>query len=114
MRGFVSLDPMPVAPKLVRYLVLLLALPLAGCFDQQQAQMAKCKLDAQAAGIAPETLGAGTKYMSSCMVAAGYQINFGHPKCQPTADLPVWMNVYCFNPAKPFQKLLYRVEMPFR
>jgi hypothetical protein len=96
-----------------KFAIVLLALPLAACFDKQETQLAKCDLETQLAGIDPgsET---GIERMRLCMHAGGYQRDTDHEICRADEALQPSIEVFCYSPAEPIPKWLHQVEMYFR
>jgi hypothetical protein len=107
-----------------RFAFVSLAFLLAGCLEQQGAQLAKCKLETLSAGIDPDTVdwvgvdprrrGEGAQRMTLCMRAGGYEMDAGPAMCQPEPERPMWLNAACYAPADPFSKWLWQLELRFR
>ena len=57
--------------------MLLLVVPLAGCLEEQETQLAKCKFQTMTAGLNIEE-GVGAQRVQLCMAAAGYEMDV-HP-----------------------------------
>jgi hypothetical protein len=94
--------------------VVLLALPLAGCFDDQKAALAKCKLDARRTYPSEKWLdiGPAASYIETCMQAAGYDVDHQQKRCKlnmAAYDLPT--NALCYRPAGRISNVIYEVEM---
>lgn len=100
------------------FLSLLLVLPLAGCFSDQQKQLASCEADGVAAFPKPKP-GQIFKFSQSCMDKAGYRFigwNEGVVcdmgalvRGQSTAGATI-----CFEPKGWLALKLYRLEVPAR
>lgn len=98
-----------------RLAILLLTIPLAGCFTDQKQAVAKCEMDTFR--VYPDqrtryTI-AAENYLELCMTAAGYDFDISSAKCQPqmggafvSADQPS-----CYVPSNPGGKLGYQIEM---
>jgi hypothetical protein len=97
-----------------RWLVLLLVLPLAACFDQQEAQLAKCQRETQPIGYPFDMRGFNADLMDICMRVAGYRFDVSHKDCELKPGIPLRVNAYCYVPAAPIQYWLYRTEMMFQ
>jgi hypothetical protein len=97
-----------------RYLVfLLLALPLAACFDQQEAQLEKCRRETQPIGYPSDMGGFNADLMDVCMRDAGYHYDVSHKNCELKPSVPLRVNAYCYVPATKVKYWLYRAEMVF-
>src|SRR5665647_3512180 len=96
-----------------RCLILLLVLPLAGCFDQQEAQLAECKRLTQPIGYPSNMRGFNADLMDNCMREAGYRFDVSHKDRELKPGIPLRVNAYCYVPAMPIQYWLYRTEMLF-
>lgn len=97
-----------------RCLVLLLVLPLAGCFEQQEAQLAKCQRETQPIGYPNDMRGFNADLMDNCMSTAGYRFDISHNDCELKPGIPIRVNAYCYVPAGAIQYWLYRTEMMLR
>lgn len=94
--------------------VLLLMLPLAGCFNDQKERLAQCELDAQRQHIRPDD---EPRYESTCMMAHGYENSFADKRCQHASELdsfledfPFYMAARSFIARIP-QQILFRVGL---
>lgn len=93
------------------FAVTVLALFLSGCFSNQKKQLATCVLDAQK--LYPDSdkapVGQSSKYVETCMNAAGYEWSMHHKKC--FAGLRASENPYCYIPVGRFERWIYEMEM---
>ena len=98
------------------FLPLLLALPLAGCFADQKAQLATCET------AAPRT-GAGQPFQSirNCMDQAGYRfigwddgVVCGLGAVVKGRRLADGTDALCFEPKGWLALKIYRIEVPTR
>ena len=96
-----------------RYLILLVGLLLAGCFDQQAAQLTKCQRETQPIGYPFDMWGFNADLMDICMREAGYRLDVNHKGCELKPGIPVRVNAYCYVPSDPVQYWVYRTEMIF-
>ena len=100
-----------------RCLALLLALPLMGCFADQQQQLAKCIADAELEHENETWLVQGSRqqYVWLCMAASGYRINHRQDACgktlSPMADTPLYAQ--CYEPIARFSLLIHKLETRF-
>jgi len=90
---------------------LLLTLPLAGCFDDQQVHLGKCQYEAQKSY--PDTQLSMSQTMARmiklCMKANGYEFEILGKKC--VVDMETEANPYCYRPTRSFEALLFDLEM---
>jgi len=101
-------------------LPLLLLLPLAGCFGDQQKQLAACEADA-AHAFPHAAPGQPLKSIQACMEKAGYRFigwNDG-VVCDMNALIRGKLSatggdVLCFEPTGWLERKLYRLEVPER
>ena len=101
-------------------LPLLTLLPLAGCYSDQQKQLAVCEADA-ARAFPRATPGQPLKAVQTCMDSAGYDFigwNDG-VFCDMTALVKgkpsaTGGDVLCFEPRGWLAKKLYRLEVPVK
>jgi hypothetical protein len=98
-------------PNMRQCMSVLLVLSLAGCFDQQEAQLAKCKRETQPIGYPYDMTGFNADLMDNCMSMAGYRFDISHKDCELRPGIPLRVNAYCYVPAGPVQYWLYRAEM---
>jgi hypothetical protein len=96
-----------------KFLIPLIAIPLVGCFEQQETQLAKCELEAQSSGIELVSE-AGAQRMTLCMRAAGYERDAGPMMCQSLPGKPTWIGAACYAPADPLSKWFWQLELRFR
>ena len=95
-----------------RAFVALIALPLSGCFADQEQQVASCENEAMHTHPR-EQLSTGAHigdYMQTCMEAHGYDWNLTDKRCRVTNT--VERNPYCYTPSDPLDRLLYLIEEP--
>jgi hypothetical protein len=98
-----------------RYLILLIALLLAGCdADQKQVQLARCVYDAETSYPSATWLLGDTRqsYVWLCMAAHGYTLNRGQDTCVGKFSLANDAVLYaqCYEPSAKFSSLLYQLE----
>lgn len=93
------------------WLAALLSLPLAACFSDQRTQMAKCQVEANA--IAPDSSDflRNERQVRLCMEGAGYRRDLAHRICEPTMQMSVALNMYCYVPSGRVARWVYFVEM---
>jgi hypothetical protein len=96
--------------------LLLLTLPLAGCYAGQQKQLASCEASAAAAFPKPVP-GQPFKAIQACMDSAGY--NFIGWRDGVVCDMGAVIRgtssagaVVCFEPKNWLELKLYRIEVP--
>ena len=101
--------------KIGRYFLLILWLPLSACFDNQEKQIANCKLHTLEAGVNPESIGhwQGSQRMPECMAAAGYVMGGSNPKCTASAG-PAWVNANCYERASRLRTWFRSLEFRWR
>jgi hypothetical protein len=90
--------------------IVLIALPLSGCFVDQEQQVASCEFHARQT-YPREQLATGVHigdYMQTCMKAHGYDWNLTDKRCQVTRT--VERNPYCYMPDNSLDRLLYLIE----
>lgn len=100
--------------------LLLLALPLAGCYTDQKKQLATCEVNAARAFPRPVP-GQPFKTIKACMSAAGYDFigwNTGIV-CDMGAVVrgqasATGTDAMCFEPAGWLARRIYRIEVPLR
>ena len=105
-------------PRLRHLLPLLLLLPLAGCFSDQQKQLLSCQADAARAFPRPPP-GQPFKSVQACMEKSGYRFigwNDG-VVCDMSAlvrgkSSSTGGDVLCFEPTGWLARKLYRMEVP--
>ena len=98
-----------------RYLILLIALPLAGCYaDRKQEQLARCVYDAETSyPNATWLLGdARQSYVWLCMAAQGYTLSRARNTCTGNYSLASDAVLYaqCYQPSAKFPSLVYKFE----
>jgi hypothetical protein len=113
-------DPKLKAPmsRLRPLLVLLLLLPLAGCFSDQEKQLVTCQSDAAAATPKP-TAGQAFDRVRACMDKAGYRF-IGWDDGVVCGLAPLMRGqlgdggiaTLCFEPKSWLARRLYRLEVP--
>src|SRR5438132_8039635 len=115
------------------YASLLLAMPLAGCFSDQEAQMAKCQYEVQRAfpnenfslivssivtrggNLDPTTDAleiSMLRLVEACMKGNGYEWLPGrdlHPRCNSVSRLAGPLSAFCYRPTG--GPLTYRLEL---
>ena len=96
------------------YLLLLLPLLLAGCFDQQTDQLKKCEQQTHPLGYPSNMGGFNADLMDACMKDAGYRFDVSHSFCEQKPGISLKVNAYCYVPDTPIRYWIYRVEMMFR
>ena len=101
-----------------KLLILLIAIPLAGCFEGIGAiktDAAKCELATMTAGFDPSRSIKGENLMILCMRAAGYELAWEAmpPSCMQSSEV-MWLNGACYAPTDPFSKWLWQLELRFR
>lgn len=96
-----------------QFLILLSALLLASCFDQQADQLAKCEQQTHPIGYPSNMGGFNADLMDACMRVAGYRFDINHKNCEQKPGIPLQVNAYCYIPAMPIQYWIYRIEMMF-
>jgi hypothetical protein len=98
-----------------RCLILLLALPLTGCFADQQLQLGRCMVDAESKYPNATWWVGGERqnYVWLCMAANGYELNRWQKSCRalisPTPDTVLYPQ--CYQPVGKFVSLLYKLEV---
>jgi hypothetical protein len=92
-------------------LVILVILPLFGCFDDQKRQLAQCRLDASKPPL-PTGIYQPTSQIRLCMEAAGYDwVGFDQDeRCNPSDSLAGNPNPFCFRPSGFFARLAFRID----
>jgi len=93
-----------------RAFIVLIALPLSGCFVDQEQQVASCEFHARQT-YPREQLATGVHigdYMQTCMKGHGYDWNLTDKRCQVTRT--VERNPYCYMPDNSLDRLLYLIE----
>ncbi len=96
-----------------RAALILLVLPLSGCFAEQKQQIAACKLEAQRLypNDQPESNRFGN-YITTCMEAHGYESKIPSKGCfvpHLSAD-----NAACYQPGTWLGRIGYQIEMAFK
>src|SRR5262245_51682497 len=97
-----------------RCLVLLLALPLTGCFADQQQQLAKCIAEAELEHENETWLthNARQNYVWLCMAVNGYRLNGRQENCRqtiwPMGDAALYAQ--CYEPIGRFSGLIHKLE----
>ena len=100
-----------------RWMVILLFLPLCGCFADQKKQLAACELDARRAlgtdfTIKQESLNpwnsSGGRFIELCMEAAGYERGVMNDACNPAISFVIQAS--CYQPADWLGQLIYNME----
>ena len=98
------------------FLPLFLALPLAGCFADQKAQLAACETAAPKAGASQPF-----QAIQSCMDRAGYRfigwddgVSCGLGAVVKGRPLTDGTDALCFEPKNWLALKLYRIEVPTR
>ena len=100
-----------------RCLILLLALPLMGCFADQQQQLAKCIAEAELEHENETWLIADARqtYVWLCMAAYGYRLNRQQSICHhtipPMGDAALYAQ--CYQPGGRFSLLIHKLEIKF-
>jgi hypothetical protein len=109
------------------FLALLLTLPLAACFSDNETNIARCQREmareiatfdpssAQNEKLARSPLplsmwGKEEAYMVMCMKAAGYVHDVSPAKCDPN-QASIFKNPYCYAPRGRLENLLFQVEL---
>jgi hypothetical protein len=94
-----------------RFAVLLLVWPLAGCFEDQQKQVATCELAAIKTYPDEQLVVGGhvEHYIISCMAAHGYNWDIHHKRCDVTNAMA--KNPYCYVPSGKLAQLVYSLEI---
>lgn len=85
-------------------------LPLAGCFRDQEQQVAACEIEALKT-YRGETLESSTRvgsFMRLCMAAHGYVWNMQDKRC--IVDFPLERDPYCYVPDNPIGRWVYYLE----
>jgi hypothetical protein len=98
--------------KMNRALIPLIALPLSGCFADQEQLVASCESEATQT-YPRERLSTSAyigDYMQACMQAHGYYWSLADKRCQVTST--VERNPYCYAPDNWLNRLLYVLEEP--
>jgi hypothetical protein len=95
-----------------------LALPLASCVGDNDAQIAKCHremLEAQPeVARNPRTFyQEHTEYMLTCMSSGGFVHDDSPTQCDPEKG-PIFDSPYCYAPTKTLPRLLLKAELLFR
>jgi hypothetical protein len=92
--------------------ILLLLLPLGGCFPAQKQDLAKCVSEGTKAtpvdGLSDpdERHDAIGESVVDCMRRGGYQHSLGDPKCIDDVDF----DVHCYTPKGFWRKVAYSFE----
>jgi hypothetical protein len=100
--------------KSVKGLVLLsLALPLAGCMENQERQLAACKLESMRLYEEPQIIDAFhalpyNKYIVTCMAAKGYGMAVRNKKCVTGINFAV--QVDCYTPPGWLERNILELE----
>ena len=95
-----------------RAFIVLIALPLAGYFADQERLVASCEIEAIHT-YPREKLPPGAHvgdYILACMEAHGYDWNLADKRCHITNT--VERNPYCYTPRDPLDRQLYIIEEP--
>jgi hypothetical protein len=90
---------------------ILLALPVAGCFSDQQRQVAACELEAMRLYRGEQlatSAGRMGVYITKCMQAHGYEQDTLQPACRTSFEMEA--DPYCYVPIGWGPRLLYRLE----
>jgi len=98
--------------KMIRAFMVLIALPLAGCFMDQERLVASCEIEAIHT-YPREKLQTGAHvgdYIEACMEAHGYNWNLADRRCHVTST--VERNPYCYTPSNWLDRQLYIIEEP--
>jgi hypothetical protein len=92
--------------------LVLLSLPLAGCFADQKQQLAACKLEA--IKLYPnEQQQYSAKvgdFLKACMGAHGYEYDAFQKMCGSSVGIPTPVDLYCYVPTSWVGWLVYRLE----
>jgi hypothetical protein len=90
--------------------ILLLAVLLCGCFDDQKQQVAACQLEAIHTYPTQQLYVGGDveHYIRTCMTAHGYDFNLFDKRCEVTNTLSA--NPYCYIPASTIGRWIYSME----
>jgi hypothetical protein len=94
-----------------RWAVLIAALPLSGCFDDQRTQVGKCQYEAQRI-LPTQQLESSSQLgglIIACMRASGYEYTMHQSKC--TVGLTTEINPYCYRPIRGGNELWFDIEM---
>ena len=105
-------------------IVIMILLPLGGCFAKQQEQLASCKVDVMQlypgeyqATVPSSKIG---DYIKACMGAHGYKFSLMLSACKPPlaiyntdryADEDPARLAGCYVPTSLIDRLIYRVEV---
>jgi hypothetical protein len=92
-------------------LAVLVAIPVAGCFDDQKRQIAVCELDAIHT-YPSERLDVGGKIehlIITCMRAQGYAFDMTDKRCP--VEFGMATNPYCFVPGGTISRYIFRTEV---
>lgn len=92
-----------------RILVILLALPTAGCLPEQKRQLASCEIEA--IKFVP-TERARDDFIVTCMVAHGYEWRLANTKCKATS-LTIFRDLHCYRPDDFVGQVSYDLEARF-
>jgi hypothetical protein len=87
-------------------LIVVGALLLTGCFDDQKQQLAKCEIEATRQYPDQEFV-KSVEHIRLCMRAAGYEWDLSDVRC----DGILARNPYCYVPIRSVAKWLYRQEV---
>lgn len=97
-----------------RLSILLIALPLCGCFAAQKQQLAECSMESQRIYPNPSEAPPEQPWLfeKTCMEAAGYALLIQQKQC--SADMYTLRHEndpYCYVPTNPLARWLYDNEM---
>jgi hypothetical protein len=100
-----------------RWMVILLFLPLCGCYATQKKQLAACEFESRRAlgkdfTIKQESLdpwdSSGGRLIELCMEGAGYERGILDVDCNPSIS-PV-IQARCYQPADALVQLIYKMQ----
>jgi hypothetical protein len=96
--------------------IVVLLLPLGGCFADQEQQLASCKLEAMRLYPGEELTSYSvvstklTDYVETCMKVHGYNFSASSTWCRSYISA-FQSNPYCYVPASWIGRLIYRPEI---
>jgi hypothetical protein len=95
------------------FALLLFVLPLAGCKQDQEKQLAACKLESMRLYEEPLIPDAFDvlpyhKYIKTCMAAKGYGMTVLSDRCVVGVDFSI--QVECYKPTGRLERLLFNLE----
>ena len=97
--------------------VVSLAIPLGACLEDQEIQIAKCRMEARTAApedpLDTQLIPKHAQFIHLCMEAAGYAPDVGPDYCKPGYPT-LWHNPYCYRPLGKVAYALFKIEMLLR